>query len=85
MSKEIIKSIELNIGSVTVKVTPKEAQALFDALAELLGKPRVVECNRPHWWYGQTYTVPGNFGTAGTSGLPSINAFNCSDGSLEIL
>lgn len=50
MSKEIIKSIEINIGDTTVKVDQKQLRALFDALKELFGEPKTV--------YSYPYSYP---------------------------
>ncbi len=67
MSKEIVKSIELNIADVTVKVTPKQAKALFDALSELLGdsKTTPVPVYQPYWYWNGWYPHP-NSGTVFT-------------------
>ncbi len=69
MNKEsIIKKIEIEIAGVNVKVTPKEARALLDALSELLNvQPKVkiieIEKLRDRWlpyqpyWYEGTRTI----------------------------
>lgn len=70
MSKEIVRSIELNIADVTVKVTPKQAKALFDALSELLGKP---EPNQPIYWRPYPYWGTYYYGNVGTGGIAYTN------------
>ncbi len=76
MSKEIIKSIEINIGDTTVKVTPKQAAELHEALGALLNvQPKVVERQverhihhhdrTPYIW--PYYQPIWTGGTAGTS------------------
>lgn len=57
--QEIIKSIEINIGNATVKVSMKQAKELYQALTELLGQQPSLTVT-PYiypWWTGQTYTT----------------------------
>jgi triosephosphate isomerase len=61
MAKEIIKSIEINIGDTTVKVTKKQAKELYDALADLLGQPRITYSYAPSWALGQSQTVTSGY------------------------
>lgn len=56
MAKEIIQSIEINIGNTTVQVTLKQANELCDALMALLGKNTIRYSYTPHW-SGLAYTV----------------------------
>lgn len=69
--KNIIKTIEIEIGSVTAKITPEEANALFDALKTLLGKdaplvsaPVIIRERYPPYypqpiWIGTSTTMSG--------------------------
>jgi hypothetical protein len=66
MKENIIKKITIEIGETEVEVTPKQALALYEALADLLNKsPKVVEKHVHHdqyirWpYYGTTWTGPG--------------------------
>ncbi len=65
MNDNIIKTIEIEIAGVTVKVTPIEAKSLLDALSELLNiqpKVKIVEVEKwqpyipyqPYWMYPST-------------------------------
>ncbi len=74
MIENIIKTIEIEIGGVMVKVTPTEAKSLLDALSELLNvqpKVKIVEVekwqpcqpyqpNQPYWTYPVTTIVSPN-------------------------
>ena len=64
MSKEIIKSIEINIGDTTVKVSLKQAKELFTALAALLGEQIVKVTYAPSVYPGYPWTFNGS--TCGT-------------------
>lgn len=79
MKKEIITSIEIEIGGVKVKVSPTEANALFDALGELLNRPVKQETikeiiREPYAVYPRTYISP-NY-------VPYTNPVWCTDGTL---
>ena len=58
MSKKAkIKSIELQVGDTTIKLSPEDAKALHEQLNELFGQrsprinvwPTYVERSRPYW------------------------------------
>jgi hypothetical protein len=38
MKSKLIKSVEIELDGITIKVTPEQALKLYDALGELLGK-----------------------------------------------
>lgn len=75
MSKEIIKSIEINIGDTTVKVSPKQARELFQALADLLGENITKVTVTPSIpYYSPTWITPTPpTVTYGTGGVPLNN------------
>ena len=83
MSKEIIKSIEINIGDTTVKVTPKQAGELLEALSTLLNaqpQVKIIERHVHHdrqpyvWpWYNQPTISVG-----GTASDPQWNKWTIS-------
>jgi hypothetical protein len=68
MSKNIIKTIKIEIAGTEVEVTPEQAKSLHAALAGLLGldSPKIVEKEvwrdryYPYWPYqGVTWTTYG--------------------------
>lgn len=80
-----IEAVTINIGDTTVKVTPLQCRELYNALAQLLGEPKLTY-TRPYWYYGvgNTYTTPltsntGNLNVANTGTLTTTNGSSMQD------
>ncbi len=62
---KIIKSIEIQLGNATAKVTPEEAKKLYEALGSLLGETKVEYIPsfipyQPLWLYSTNRVQVGN-------------------------